>query len=416
MKGFGTQKGPPCPADPNAYAQAQQQYQMQLQQYNMQLQQYNYQQQIAMHNGYPPPPAPVEPVPCTPNTTANSCPVAPPQPSPEACKDGSWRPQTTQQSNGRQCTTGWQCTPGNATPPQAELTCEPEIADVGMSVAIAYSCTNATESSGSGFVTGGAISGATTTVLANPPASARTATYALTCRNQSLTAKAECKVQIARPRVAIVARPNPVREGATTTVAWVSSGMNSCVVSSPQLPEFTDANADDDRINGTASTPPITQETHVFITCETVGGNTKVASTTIRVAPDYDVAATSTLDGRTDVRHGATTTISWSSTGAPAGSAMSLWLFDERSRTELGLIASGLAPSGTHAFALPAATSSCTQGSEVCGADLVAGRFYSVEAALYTPQNAYIGTQPPANAIRPTYIGGALTEPFRIAN
>jgi hypothetical protein len=113
-----------CASDPNAYQQQQQQYQMQLQQYNYQLQQYNYDQQRAAAFGITPPPPPVAPTPCTPNQNQNTCPAAPPQPSGQC--NGSWRPVMTQGSNGRQCTSSWQCVPSNATPPTAQMATRPE--------------------------------------------------------------------------------------------------------------------------------------------------------------------------------------------------------------------------------------------------------------------------------------------------
>src|SRR3989344_3377147 len=65
----------PCSADPNIYAQQQQQYQQQLQQYNYQMQQQQYQQQVnqyyADRNGTTPPPVqplPPQPSACTPST------------------------------------------------------------------------------------------------------------------------------------------------------------------------------------------------------------------------------------------------------------------------------------------------------------------------------------------------------------
>ena len=49
------------------------------------------------------------------------------------------------------------------------------------------------------------------------------------------------------------------------------------------------------------------------------------------------------------------------------------------------LIADGLAASSTYAWQLPTATSTCDATSNmVCGTDLIPGRSYGIEAALYT--------------------------------
>lgn len=412
--GSGSGQGNQCAADPAVYQQQQQQYQMQLQQYNMQLQQYNYQQRQAYDfGGYlqePPPP----PAGCTPNPNANTCPAAPAQPT-TGCTNGSWRPVTTQQSNGRQCTTSWQCAPSTATPPTAELSCQPKVADVGMSVAISFSCANATGSSGSGFSTGDQTSGSTTTVIATPPQGATGITYALTCRNQNLTARAECAVEIARPTIVLLANPKNVVSGESSRIGWITSGMQSCVVSSPQMPGFTTQNANNKSVNGVATTSPITRDTTVVLTCATIGGSTKVASTIITVGNSTSTSSmnvSSTIDGNTDVRHGATTTITWSTPSAPANSAVALWLVDVQSGQAVSLIERSLATSGTFTWTLPAIGSPCAADSPyTCGADLMSGKSYVVQASLYTPPDAYLGGFPPANPVTPTYLDEDFTAP-----
>jgi hypothetical protein len=153
-----------------------------------------------------------------------------------------------------------------------------------MSIAIAYSCTNATASTGSGFDTAGATSGSTTTVLANPPAGANTANFGITCTNQSLIGRAQCSVQIGRPSIVLVANPRIVASGASSTIGWITSGMSTCVVSSPDLPAFTTTNASNTSVNGMAITPPITANAGILLHCVTVGGSTRDATTTVLVA------------------------------------------------------------------------------------------------------------------------------------
>jgi hypothetical protein len=284
-KGLGQaatqQQGAPCSSDPNAYAQQQQQYNMQLQQYNYQLQQYNYQQQLSQLNGLQPPPPPIAPAACSPTSQSNTCAAQPAQPTSQC--NGQWRPITTQQSNGAACTTGWQCVPSTATPPTADLSCQPLVADVGMSIAIAYSCGNATDATSQGFLTGGALSGSTSTVITTPPPNANSATFGITCRNQNLTANAQCSVQIGRASIILVANPKVVEEGEGTTIGWITSGMQSCVISSPDLGDFTAENADNTSVNGMASTSPLTSDARFLLHCLTVGGNTRDATTTVEV-------------------------------------------------------------------------------------------------------------------------------------
>jgi hypothetical protein len=66
-------------------------------------------------------------------------------------------------------------------------------------------------------------------------------------------------------------------------VGWVTAGMRSCVVSSPDSAAFTDANKNNTSINGVAQTPAINSPMTIRITCETLGGATKAAETRIEV-------------------------------------------------------------------------------------------------------------------------------------
>ena len=411
-----------CSSDPNAYQQQQQQYNQQLQQYQYQLQQYNYQQQMSQYNGMPAPLPPIAPTPCQQNSSQNTCAAPPAQPSPAGCPNGTWRPITTQQSNGANCTTSWQCVPGGGGAiPTAELSCNPNVADVGMSVAIAYSCTNATGSAGSGFDTDGATSGATTTVIANPPAGTNTATFGIVCTNQNLVGRAECKVQIGRPSIILVANPRIVQSGASSTIGWITSGMRSCVVSSPDMPAFTAENADNTSVNGMATTSPLTSGVRIRLNCTTVGGGVRVATTTVSVIGTPDpvdtdegsVTVSSTIDGSDEVTHGTSTRITWSVRNMSADASVSLWLFDNRLGQTTGLIARDLGANGTHTWSIPTTGSSCPADSaNVCATDLVADRSYSIEAAIYTPRNAYLGGLPNPSLPQPTYLDFGFTEDF----
>ena len=82
-------QGPPCPSDPQAYQQYQQQYQQQMQQYQFQLQQYQMQQQQQMMYaqfygtnpymfGMTGQPQPTQPVPCTQSAQTSPSPQSTP--------------------------------------------------------------------------------------------------------------------------------------------------------------------------------------------------------------------------------------------------------------------------------------------------------------------------------------------------
>ncbi len=342
-----------CTGDANAYNAALQQYQQQMYQYNQQLQQYNYQSQIAQYQGYPTPPQPIPPS----------------QPCYSAPRSGG--------------------SPGPTGTPSAQLSCSPQTADVGQSIAISFSCGNSSSSAGGGFDTGGALSGSASTTIATPPVGATTATYSLLCRNSTASAQAQCAVQIGRPSIILLANPHVVALNASSTIGWLTTGMASCTLSSPDNQEFTAQNATHTNVNGAALTPPLSASMEVDLDCTTVGGQVKSASTTVFVgAPpsglSSGVAVSSDADGYSIAR-GSTVKISWDAAGAPSGSAMSLWLYDERLQLPTAYIGFDFAASGNYSWTTPAASSTCDKTLNlVCASDLVPGRQYAIEAALYT--------------------------------
>jgi hypothetical protein len=162
------------------------------------------------------------------------------------------------------------------------------------------------------------------------------------------------------------------------------------------------------------------------LTCQTLGGQTKTAETTVTVgsgsgsssttANNSTVTVNSSVDGQS-ANHGGTVTVTWQSSNAPAGSAMSLWLIDVRLETATALIAGAQPVNGSYQWQIPAAGSTCDQTSiAACASDLVAGDSYGIEAAVYTPSNAFLGGTPvPANAVNPSYSGYGYTQtPFTI--
>ncbi|MDP3645634.1 MAG: hypothetical protein Q8R25_00920 [bacterium] len=323
-----------CATNQDQYRQQQEQYNQQIQQYQYQLQQYQYQQQQQQqqyqqyqqqqqqqysgggyrivstdpmivvpvnsggyqnYGGYnpgytqqqPPPPPPQQPPqPCYNNQSPQQCSYSPQQPNQSACTSGSWKPTTS----GNGCVSGWQCVPSGAngtgggtagTQPAAAISCQPKIADVGMTLAISFSCSNATGSKGSGFDTGNALSGSATTTIQKPPAGTNTATYTLTCSNGSVAAGAQCAIQIGKPNIVFVPNPPKVHSGESSTLGWITSGMLACVVSSPDRSDFTAQNAGTTNPNGVATASNITANTRFFLNCQTAGGGTANASTTV---------------------------------------------------------------------------------------------------------------------------------------
>jgi len=272
-----------CQTDPNAYQQQQQQYQQQLQQYNYQLQQAQYQQQMNQlyaerNGGIAPPtqPLPAQPTPCTPST-GNQCREQPQQPPASACSAGAWRA-----TYSGVCVTGWQCI--STAGPKAELVCEPAVADAGSTIAITYGCSSGVASSSSFKVTTQPGGSATTTVN-TPPAGTNTATYTLACTDQGRTTGAQCSVQVARTNIILVANPKTVPANGTSLLSWLTTGMQSCIISSPDQADFTARNSSNTSVTGAATTSAIATSARFLLHCETLAGGIKDATMTVSVTP-----------------------------------------------------------------------------------------------------------------------------------
>ena len=265
--------GKQCAKTQQEHQQQQQQYQQELQQYSYQRDQWYYQQQYNNARTQPPPPPMPLPAPCF--QQGQNCPQAPAQPPQSNCPNGTWKP-----TYSGACVTSWQCTPGGDGQHAAQISCQPQVADVGMTLSISYACSAGT-AIGSGFVASTSPAGSATTTVATPPAGANIATYTLTCTNEGRTATASCNVQVAKPAIVLVANPKTVPSGETSAIGWVTSGMQSCVISSPDLPSFTEQNKNATNVNGTVTTPALSSGATFVLKCTTIGGGMREASTTV---------------------------------------------------------------------------------------------------------------------------------------
>ncbi len=213
-------------------------------------------------------------------SSLTTCPTPPAKPT-TSCA-GTWEQEVTSGSAGALCVSGWKCSIIGTIQPTAEISCAPLITDAGMNVSISYTCgNNATSSVGTNFSTRGLLSGTATTTA---PTTSSSITYSLACTGEdNQTKTASCTVQVARPSIVMVATPQRVARGESAHIGWVTSGMRSCVVSSPDSTAFTTQNSSNTSTSGTAETPGITTAMNVVLRCETVGGNFRTASTTVSV-------------------------------------------------------------------------------------------------------------------------------------
>jgi hypothetical protein len=163
-------------------------------------------------------------------------------------------------------------------------------------VAIAYSCINAasnTTAKSAGFENQGKLSGSESITLtpAIVPQGATAANYGFTCTTppDSNTGQppsvsgAQCSVQINSSSITIVVNPSKTRPGEQAQIAWVTTGMKECFISSPTDLDFTLRNASYPNPNGTAKTPSLTASTDFKLSCTTIGGVKKEATTRVAV-------------------------------------------------------------------------------------------------------------------------------------
>jgi hypothetical protein len=130
----------------------------------------------------------------------------------------------------------------------------PDYIPIGQQATIEWNCVGS-QSSGSGFDTGGQSSGR---VLIEPT---DTATYALRCANGG---RAQCEIEVGKPRAQIVANPPRVQLGARTNIYWASEGAIDCTVSGPGMKEKG--------LRGAATSPAILGNVTYSITCSSEDG------------------------------------------------------------------------------------------------------------------------------------------------
>jgi hypothetical protein len=88
-------------------------------------------------------------------------------------------------------------------------------------------------------------------------------------------------VQLNKTGIVLVTNPKTVVNGDSALIGWITAGMQSCVVSSPEQQDFNARNANNTSVNGAATTSPITGLTHFQLDCTTLSGGTKSATTTV---------------------------------------------------------------------------------------------------------------------------------------
>ena len=109
--------------------------------------------------------------------------------------------------------------------------------------------------------------------------------------SQGAGANASCvtNVRVSEPAVRaaiiLVANPKFVRAGERATLGWITTGMRTCVISSPQFPAFTAEHSERTAVFGTATTPVLRARANFILSCMSAGGVSRAATTTVDIRP-----------------------------------------------------------------------------------------------------------------------------------
>ena len=151
------------------------------------------------------------------------------------------------------------------------LLCLPNPVAEGEEALIVWACRDdAHTTTGSSVDTQGRVIGK---AIVTP---SQTTTYGVTCVSAERALEAQCTVVVAQPALAIAATPNTVLRGGTVQLSWRTKDVNSCVVSARELPTLQR-----EGVNGTITTPAVTETTTFTLTCESATGTIVEESTTV---------------------------------------------------------------------------------------------------------------------------------------
>lgn len=163
----------------------------------------------------------------------------------------------------------------------AEISCSPKAQDDGAPIAISFACRGpeGTTLRADGFeVEDDALSGAASALadLEKIDPLTKIQKFAITCIKDGETETKACEVQVNKAALVVVANPSSVNRGEEAKVGWLSAGAKRCEVraigDSDEVTAFNNAHQNVTQINGTATTPPLTEDMEIVVRCETHGG------------------------------------------------------------------------------------------------------------------------------------------------
>lgn len=196
--------------------------------------------------------------------------------------------------------------------PVITLTATPSAVAAGATSSLSWSSTNATTCTASGAWSGTLPAAGSQQV--GPLAAAMT--YTLSCSGLGGSSQQSVSVDVVpAPTITFSASPNPIVAGSSSTLTWTSTNATACAPGGAWSGAIG--------TSGSQSVGPLTTTTSYGIACSGVGGTTQqlvVVTVSVPSAP----IVTLTVNPST-IPSGASTTLTWSSTGAASCTAGGGW-------------------------------------------------------------------------------------------
>lgn len=140
--------------------------------------------------------------------------------------------------DGRQCVGGTGTNDGTL---RANVQCSPQVAEHDTSIALVWSCENASAIRSDGFDAKGKLTG-TSSPKTSSDKDTQQSVFGITCIKGGVTQQAACTVQLVRALIFLAAIPGEVAAGEPSKIAWVTASMkgteDACTVTVDTIPEF----------------------------------------------------------------------------------------------------------------------------------------------------------------------------------
>jgi hypothetical protein len=200
-------------------------------------------------------------------------------------------------------------------PPVATISAAATTVASGAMTTLTWDSTNATACTGSDGWTG-ALSPSGSQMTA---ALTTSTTYSLTCSGPGGTSSPAAVTVVVAPAatVTLMANPQTVVAGATSTLVWTSTNATSCSASGGWSGDLA--------TSGTQVTAALTTSTAYSLTCTGPGGASSPAAVTIAVGAVVPAATVSLAANPQSVAAGSTSTLTWTSTNATSCTASGGW-------------------------------------------------------------------------------------------